>query len=99
MQIHCTGCWRGQVVDASISRMTFLNPVAQGLETLLLPFFPFAHDDRSTFKDTTPIAMILSRFPFLIRNLSSFSPRKVVKVPEGVERQHKIPQWEGNQVD
>jgi len=79
--------------------MAFLNLVAHRLEALFLPFLPLAHNDGAALKYTFGISMILARLSLLVRDLACFAPRKVVKVPEGVERQYKVPQWERDQVD
>ncbi len=41
----------------------------------------------------------MSLVPVLSMNESRRSPRKVVKVPKGVHREHKIPNWEGEEVE
>ena len=71
--------------------MAFLNPVTHSLESFLLPLLPFAHNDRSRFKDSLGISMILSRFPLLVRHLPGLAPTEVVEVPEGVQWQNKLP--------
>jgi len=59
VQIHSAGRRRRQVVDTSVGRVAPLDSIAQSLESFLLPFFPLAHDDRSTFKDTLCVAVVL----------------------------------------
>lgn len=67
--------------------------------TLLLKIVPTLHGDLAGIKFTfTTVAALVSALCFAF-SFAGVSPAEIVKVPECVDRQNKVPDWQGEEVD